>query len=176
MEKKCTVQSCRKMLEENIFKKLNNFSIKQSDFFYFQFLNVFQYNLPHQKFGELVLELMGTSFHGERVNHEIQMWSISRDIHASKLCNWSDQPSRGNWPGSEHRGLTVRNLLFVWVVSQPFFQYSRKEGEMYGCTGVPCVQKLRKLKMKTRQYDTDEAGDYGDAVPVLLEILHNSIA
>ena len=28
--------------------------------------------------------------------------------------------------------------------------------------------------MKTRQYDTDEAGDYGDAVPVLLEILHNS--
>ena len=45
---------------------------------------------------------------------------------------------------------------------------------MYGCTGVPCVKKLRKLKMKTRQYDTDEAGDYGDAVPVLLEILHNS--
>ena len=25
-----------------------------------------------------------------------------------------------------------------------------------------------------RQYDTDEAGDYGDAVPVLLKILHNS--
>ena len=134
------------MLEENIFKKLNNFSIKQSDFFYFQFLNVFQYNLPHQKFGELVLELMGTSFHQERVNNEIQMWSISRDIHASKSCNWSDQPSSGNWPGSEHRGLTVRNLLFVWVVSQPFFQYSRKEGEMYGCTGVPCVQKIEKTK------------------------------
>ena len=95
MERKCTVQSCKKMLEENIFKKLNNFSIKQSDFFYFQFLNVFQYNLPHQKFGELVLELIGTSFHRERVNHEIQMWSSSRDIHASKLCNWSDQPSRG---------------------------------------------------------------------------------
>ena len=37
-----------------------------------------------------------------------------------------------------------------------------------------CSKKLRKLKMKTRQYDTDEAGDYGDAVPVLLEILHNS--
>ena len=35
-------------------------------------------------------------------------------------------------------------------------------------------KKSRKLKMKTRQYDTDEAGDYGDAVPVLLEILHNS--
>ena len=106
----------------------------------------------HQKFGELVLELMGTSFHRERVNHEIQMWSISRDIHASKLCNWSDQQSRRNWPGLEHRGLTVGNLLFVWVVSQPFrfFQYSRKEGEMYGCTGIPCVQKLRKLKMKTR--------------------------
>ena len=68
------------MLEENIFKKLNNFSIKQSDFFYFQFLNVFQYNLPHQKFGELI----GASFHQERVNHEIQIWSISRDIHASK--------------------------------------------------------------------------------------------
>ena len=65
-------------------------------------------------------------------------------------------------------------VLFVWVVSQPLFQYSRKEGEMYGCTRVPCVQKLSKLKMKTRQYDTDEAGDYGDAVPVLLEILHNS--
>ena len=60
------------MLEENIFKKLNNFSIKQSDFFYFQFLNVFQYNLPHQKFGELVLELMGTSFDQERVNNEIK--------------------------------------------------------------------------------------------------------
>ena len=135
------------MLEENIFKKLNNFSIKQSDFFYFQFLNVFQYNLPHQKFGELVvLELMGTSFHQERVNHEIQIWSISRDVHVSKSCNWSDQPSRGNWPGSEHRGLTVRNLLFVWVVSQPFFQYSRTEGEMYGCTGVPCVQKIEKTK------------------------------
>ena len=35
-------------------------------------------------------------------------------------------------------------------------------------------KKLRKLKMKTRLYDTDEAGDYGDAVLVLLEILHNS--
>ena len=35
-------------------------------------------------------------------------------------------------------------------------------------------KKLRKLKMKTWQYDTDEAGDYGDAVSVLLEILHNS--
>ena len=80
------------------------------------------------------------------MNYEIQMWSISRDIHASKLCNWSDQPSRGNWPGSEHRGLTVRNLLFVWVVSQHFFQYSRKEGEMYGCTGVPCVKKIEKTK------------------------------
>ena len=137
------------MLKENIFKKLNSFGIKQLDFFNFQFLNVFQYNLPHQKFGEfreLVLELMGTSFHRERVNHEIQIWSISRDKHASKLSNWSDQPSRGNWPGSEHRGLTVRNLLFVWVVSQPFFQYSRKEEEMYGCTGVPCVQKIEKTK------------------------------
>ena len=146
MEKSARFNLVKKMLEENIFKKLNNFSIKQSDFFYFQFLNVFQYNLPHQKFGELVLELMGTSFHQERVNNEIQMWSISRDIHASKSGNWSDQPSRGNWPGSEHRGLTVRNLLFVWVVSQPFFQYSRKEGEMYGCTGVLCVQKSEKTK------------------------------
>ena len=27
-------------------------------------------------------------------------------------------------------------------------------------------KKLRKQKMKTRQYDTDEGGDYGDAVPV----------
>ena len=96
--------------------------------------------------GELVLELMGTSFHREHVNHAIQMWSISRDIHASKLCKWSHQPSRGNWQGSEHRGLTVRNLLFVWVVSQPFFQYSRKEGEMYGCTGVLFVQKIEKTK------------------------------
>ena len=146
MEKSAGFNLVKKMLEENIFKKLNNFSIKQSDFFYFQFLNVFQYNLPHQKFGELVLELMGTSFHQERVNNEIEMWSISRDIHASKSCNWSDQPSRGNWPGSEHRGLTVRNLLFVWVVSQPFFQYRRIEGEMYGCTGVLCVQKIEKTK------------------------------
>ena len=40
--------------------------------------------------------------------------------------------------------------------------------------GFRVFKKLRKLKMKTRQYDTDEAGDYGDAVPVLLEILHNS--
>ena len=28
--------------------------------------------------------------------------------------------------------------------------------------------------MKTRQYDADEAGDYGDAVLALLERLHNS--
>ena len=40
--------------------------------------------------------------------------------------------------------------------------------------GFRVFKKFRKLKMKTRQYDTDEAGDYGDAVPVLLEILHNS--
>ena len=40
--------------------------------------------------------------------------------------------------------------------------------------GFRVFKKLSKLKMKTRQYDTDEAGDYGDAVPVLLEILHNS--
>ena len=26
------------------------------------------------------------------------------------------------------------------------FQYSRKEGEMYGCTGVPCVKKIEKTK------------------------------
>ena len=43
-----------------------------------------------------------------------------------------------------------------------------------GARGFRVFKKLRKLKMKTRQYDTDEAGDYGDAVPVLLEILHNS--
>ena len=43
-----------------------------------------------------------------------------------------------------------------------------------GARGFRVLKKLRKLKMKTRQYDTDEAGDYGDAVPVLLEILHNS--
>ena len=43
-----------------------------------------------------------------------------------------------------------------------------------GAQGFRVLKKLRKLKMKTRQYDTDEAGDYGDAVPVLLEILHNS--
>ena len=43
-----------------------------------------------------------------------------------------------------------------------------------GARGFSVLKKLRKLKMKTRQYDTDEAGDYGDAVPVLLEILHNS--
>ena len=45
---------------------------------------------------------------------------------------------------------------------------------MYGCTGVPCVQKVEKLKMKTRQYDADEASDYGHAVPVLLKRFHNS--
>ena len=28
--------------------------------------------------------------------------------------------------------------------------------------------------MKTRQYNADEAGDYGDAVLALLERLHNS--
>ena len=43
-----------------------------------------------------------------------------------------------------------------------------------GARGFRVFKKLRKLKMKTRQYDTDEAGDYGDAVPVLLEILHYS--
>ena len=42
----------------------------------------------------------------------------------------------------------------LWV----FVQYSRKEGEMYRCTGVPSVQKVLKLKMKMRQYDADEAG------------------
>ena len=108
------------------------------------------------------------------MNHEIQMWSISRDIHASKLCNWSDQPSRGNWPGSEHRGLTVRNLLFVWVVSHDLsFNTAERRGRCMGARGFRVFKKLRKLKMKTRQYHTDEAGDYGDAVPVLLEILHN---
>ena len=40
---------------------------------------------------------------------------------------------------------------------------------MYGARGFRVIKKLRKLKMKTRQYDTDEASDYGDAVPVLLE-------
>ena len=40
-----------------------------------------------------------------------------------------------------------------------------------GARGFRVFKKLRKLKMKTRQYDTDEAGD---AVPVLVEILHNS--
>ena len=35
-------------------------------------------------------------------------------------------------------------------------------------------KRLKKLKLKTRQYDADEAGDYGDAVPVFLERLHNS--
>ena len=43
-----------------------------------------------------------------------------------------------------------------------------------GARGFRVFKKVRKLKMKTRQYDTDEAGDYGDAVPVLVEILHNS--
>ena len=43
-----------------------------------------------------------------------------------------------------------------------------------GAQGFRVVKKLRKLKMKTRQYDTDEAGDYGDAVTLLLEILHSS--
>ena len=33
-----------------------------------------------------------------------------------------------------------------------------------GARGFHVFKKLRKLKMKTRQYDTDEAGDYGDAV------------
>ena len=37
-----------------------------------------------------------------------------------------------------------------------------------GARGFRVFQKLRKLKMKTRQYDTDEA------VSVLLEILHNA--
>ena len=83
--------------------------------------------------------------------------------------------SRRNWPGSERRGLTVRNLLFVWVVSQPFFQ-QKGGGDVWvhGRGGFHVLKKLRKLEIKTRQYDTDEAGDYGDAVPVLLKILHNS--
>ena len=38
-----------------------------------------------------------------------------------------------------------------------------------GARGFRVFKKLKKLKMKTRQYDPDEAGDYGDAVPVLLE-------
>ena len=98
-------------------------------------MNVFQYNLPHQKFGELVLELMGISFHQERVNNEIEMWSISRDIHASKSCNWSDQPSHGNWPGSEHRGLTVRNLLFVWSFHNLSFNTAERRGRCMGARG-----------------------------------------
>ena len=36
-----------------------------------------------------------------------------------------------------------------------------------------CSKSL-KNKMKTRQYDADEAGAYGDAVLALLERLHNS--
>ena len=41
MEKKCTVQSCKKMLEESMFTKLNKFSIKQSDFFLFSIFECF---------------------------------------------------------------------------------------------------------------------------------------
>ena len=99
---------------------------------------------------------------------------FSRDIHASKLCNWSDHLSR-ELAGSEHQGLTVRNLLFVWVVSQPFFlNTAERRGRCMGARGFRVFKKLKKLQMKTRQYDTDEAGDYGDAVPVLPEILHGS--
>ena len=43
-----------------------------------------------------------------------------------------------------------------------------------GARGFRVLKKLRRLKMTMRQQDTDEAGDYGDAVPVLLEILHDS--
>ena len=42
-----------------------------------------------------------------------------------------------------------------------------------GARGFRVFKKLKKLKIKTRQYDADEAGDYGDAVLALLERLHN---
>ena len=50
------------------------------------------------------------------------MWTMnSNEVDFTWYAGlWSDQLSRGKWPGSEHRGLTVRNLLFVWVVSQPY--------------------------------------------------------
>ena len=41
---------------------------------------------------------------------------------------------------------------------------------MYGYAGTTrgfrLFKRLKKVKMKMRQHDTDEAGDYGDAVPV----------
>ena len=43
-----------------------------------------------------------------------------------------------------------------------------------GAWGFRVFKKLKKLKMKTRQYDADEAADYGDTVLALLERLHNS--
>ena len=46
---------------------------------------------------------------------------------------------------------------------------------MYGCTGVTSVfKKFKKLKMKMRQYDTGEASDYGDVVPVKSVLLERS--
>ena len=65
------------------------------------------------------------------MNHEIQMWSISSDIHASKLCNWSDQPSRWNWPGSEHRGLTVKNLFCLGRVTTSLSILQKKGGDVW---------------------------------------------
>ena len=57
------------------------------------------------------------------------MWTMnSNEVDFTWYAGlWSDQQSRGKWPGSEHRGLTVRNLLFVWVVSQPYSQHVWKD-------------------------------------------------
>ena len=105
--------------------------------------------------------------------YEIQMWSISGDIHASKICNWSDHLSRELVGFRESRTDRQKSIVCVGRFTT-FLSIQQKRGEDVWVHGVCVFKKLKILKMKTRQYDTDEACDYGDAVPVLPEILHNS--
>ena len=99
---------------------------------------------------------------------------FSRDIHASKLCNWSDHLLEEL---AGFRALRIDRQKSVVCVGHftTFLSIQQKgEGDVWVHRGLHVLKKLRKLEIKTRQYDTDEAGDYGDAVPVLLKILHNS--
>ena len=105
---------------------------------------------------------------------KLKCGQFSRDIHASKLCNWSDHLS---WELAGFRAPRIDCQKSIVCVScfTTFLSIQQKGGgDVWVHGGFRVLKKLRKLEIKTRQYDTGKAGDYGDAVPVLLKILHNS--
>ena len=105
---------------------------------------------------------------------KLKCGQFSHDIHASKLCNWSDHLS---WELAGFRGPKIDCQKSIVCVSDftIFLLIQQKGGgDVWVHGGFHVLKKLRKLEIKARQYDTGKAGDYGDAVPVLLKILNNS--